>query len=156
MPKNKEIVLIIHNVRSALNVGSMFRTADGVGVSKIYVCGYSPTPDHPKVAKTSLGAEKTVPWEQHRQTWRLLEKLRASSFQLLALEQAKKSKNIFKLKALSPKPLALLVGNEVRGLSQQILKYCDAVVDIPMYGKKESLNVSVAAGIALYALKNSS
>ena len=80
----KEIYLILDNIRSAHNVGSIFRTADGAGISKIYICGYSPTPENPKVLKTSLGAEKTVAWEYHKQIGRLLNKLRASSFQLLA------------------------------------------------------------------------
>lgn len=136
-------------------MGSMFRTADAVGVTKIFLCGYTPTPSqHPeKMAKTSLGAEKYVSWSYDAQAWRVLQKLRADGIELLALEQSLKSKNIFKLKALGHKPLALIVGNEVKGLSSQILKQCDEIVEIPMYGKKESLNVAVAAGIALYTLR---
>jgi tRNA G18 (ribose-2'-O)-methylase SpoU len=149
MPK-KEVYLVIHNVRSVLNVGSMFRTADAAGVAKIYLCGYTPTPEHPKMSKTSLGAEKAVSWEHHIQTGRLLRLLQERGTSILALEQTKRSKDLFKFR---PKfPLALVVGNEVRGLSPAILNYCDKAVEIPMCGEKESLNVAVAAGIALYEI----
>ncbi len=143
--------LILHNIRSAYNVGSIFRTADAAGVDKIYVCGYSPTPADKKVAKTSLGAEKTVPWEYHKQTWQLLKKLKADGMQIVALEQTKKSVDYRRFK---PKfPLALIVGNEVRGLSKKILAYADKIIAILMYGEKESLNVAVAAGIMMYKIR---
>lgn len=153
----QELYLILHNIRSAYNVGSIFRTADATGVKKIYVCGYSPAPDDKKVAKTALGAEKFIPWERSKQTWRLIEKLKASGVQIVALERFDKLtssklevQNIFKFK---PKfPLALVVGNEVGGLSDAVLKYADKIIAIPMYGKKESLNVAVATGIAIYKL----
>jgi len=176
--KNK-IYLILNNIRSAYNVGSIFRTADAVGVAKIYLCGITPIPydqkheakimNHgagDKISKTALGAEKTVAWEYHKQVWRCLLEIknqkspseadwpRAEKIKIIGLEQAKSSKNIFELGALDISPLALVVGNEVRGLSPQILKYCDEVVHIPMYGKKESLNVAVATGIALYEITN--
>ncbi|MDO8492802.1 MAG: RNA methyltransferase [bacterium] len=146
----KTIYLILHNIRSAYNVGSIFRTADGAGVAKIFICGISPTPEDAKVLKTSLSAEKTVPWEYHAQTWRLLEKLKKDGLQIVALEQAPKSIDYrkFKLKL----PLALIVGNEVHGLNKKILSLADKIIEIPMYGKKESLNVAVAIGIALYKL----
>lgn len=157
--------MILDNIRSRENVGSIFRTADGVGVSKIFLCGITPTPkmnnelritnyESDKISKTALGAEKFVPWEYRRNTWRLVTDLKNSGVLILGLEQAKGSENIFLLKPskLKPNKLALIVGNEVRGLSPKILKYCDKVVYIPMSGRKESLNVSVAAGIALYNL----
>ena len=147
---NRSVFLIMHNIRSALNVGAMFRTADAAGIARVYVCGYTPRPDGEKVAKTALGAQETVAWEQHRQTWRLLAQLKKEGVRIIALEQASRSKDIFKYK--SRFPLALIVGNEVSGLSPAILKLCDDIVEIPMRGKKESLNVSVAAGIALYAI----
>src|SRR3990167_4535144 len=150
----KELYLILDNIRSRENVGSIFRTADGAGVKKIYLCGITPCPPHPKIEKTSLGAEKYVPWEYYKDTWRILKKLSADNYQLLALEQTKKSENIFILKTnkLKTNKLVLIVGNEVNGLSPRILKYCNKKISIPMYGKKESLNVSVAVGIALYQL----
>lgn len=155
--KKQEIYLILHNIRSAYNVGSIFRTADAAGVNKIYVCGYSPTPDDKKVAKTSLGAEKSVPWEYYKQAWRLLEKLQGEKVQIVALEQTKKSVDYrrFKPKFLPAGRqvrLALAVGNEVRGLSKSILSRVDKIIAIPMYGRKESLNVAVATGIALFKL----
>lgn len=151
MSTGQSLYIVLDNIRSAYNVGSIFRTADGAGVTKVYLCGYTPTPENPKVAKTSLGVEKTVPWEHHRQTLRLLKKLKKQGIRIVALEIAPKSKNLFKYK---PKlPVALIVGNEVRGISKTVLKNSDDIVEIPMQGKKESLNVSVAIGIALYQLK---
>src|SRR3990167_2131382 len=146
----KEIYLILDNIRSRENVGSIFRTADAVGVLKIYLCGITPTLPHEKISKTALGAETYVSWEYCKETWRLLAKLKKASINIVALEQTKESVDLFKFK---PKfPLALVLGNEVRGLSPQIFRYCDKKIFIPMYGKKESLNVSVAAGVALYQL----
>jgi tRNA G18 (ribose-2'-O)-methylase SpoU len=146
----KEIHLVLCNIRSRENVGSIFRTADAVGVSKIYLCGITPTPPHEKISKTALGAEEFVDWEYCKDTWRLLGKLKKDKINIVALEQTKESTDLFKFK--SKFPLALVVGNEVNGLSPQILKYCDKKISISMYGKKESLNVSVAVGIALYQL----
>ncbi len=140
--------LILHNIRSAYNVGSMFRTADAVGIEKIYLCGYTPTPSQ----KTALGAEATVPWEQHGQTWRLLKKLKSDGVHITAIEQYKYSTDLFCYRPPSG-PLALMVGHERKGLSSTILRYVDDILEIPMHGKKESLNVSVATGIALYELK---
>jgi len=170
----KEIHLVLDNIRSRENVGSIFRTADAAGVSKIYLCGITPTPlvnyalritnfknnaqsemrneVIDKISKTALGAEKWVPWEHWKQTYRLLDKLKKDRIAIVALEQTKNSQNIFKYKVPKNKKIALVLGNEVRGLSPNILKYCDEVVHIPMYGKKESLNVSVATGITLYQL----
>lgn len=154
MKDAKEIILILHNLRSAQNVGAIFRVADAIGVAKIYLTGYTPTPidrfDRPnhEVAKTALGAEKYVEWEASKAINNLLKKLLASSFQLLALEQSKKSKDYRKIKLT--KSTAIIVGNEVRGLNPVILKRCDIIAEIPMRGRKESLNVAVATGIFLF------
>jgi 23S rRNA (guanosine2251-2'-O)-methyltransferase len=148
--KEQEVYLILHNIRSAYNVGSIFRTADAAGVKKIYLCGYTPTPDNQKVVKTSLGAEKYISWEYCKQAWQLLKKLKAEKVQIIALEQTKKSVDYRQFKPRFP--IALMIGNEVRGLSKKILTYADKIIAIPMYGRKESLNVAVAAGIALYKL----
>ena len=146
--RKQQIHLVLNNIRSRENVGSIFRTADAVGVANLYLCGITPAPPHEKISKTALGAETYVPWESHKQTWRLLAKLKKEGRNVVALEQTKESEDIFKFK---PKfPLVLVLGNEVKGLSPQILKYCDKKLAIPMCGKKESLNVSVAAGVALY------
>jgi tRNA G18 (ribose-2'-O)-methylase SpoU len=146
----EKFVLVIPNIRSGHNVGAMFRTADGAGVHKIYICGYSPTPPHPQVDKVSLGAEKSVPWEYAKQTSRLLKKLKKEGYNIVGLEQAKRSQNIFGFKPNFP--LALVVGNEKTGLPKNWQVLCDELVDIPMRGKKNSLNVSVAGGITMYYL----
>ena len=150
--KKKEIYVVLNNIRSRENVGSIFRTADAAGVSKIYLCGITPAPPHEKISKTALGAENYVPWEYHKQTWRLLANLKKEGMDIVALEQTKNSKNIFTFKPKSP--LVLVLGNEVKGLSPKVLKYCGKKIAIPMYGRKESLNVAVAAGIALYSIIN--
>ncbi|MEK7583095.1 MAG: TrmH family RNA methyltransferase [Patescibacteria group bacterium] len=138
--------LILHNVRSAYNVGSIFRTADAAGVEKIFLCGYTPTP----ATKTALGAEATVPWEHHAQTWRLLKELKRQDIHIVALEQYQYSTDLFRY---TPKfPMALLVGHERKGLSKTMLHLVDDIVEIPMHGAKESLNVAVATGIAVYYL----
>jgi len=168
----RKIVVILDNIRSRENVGSIFRTADAVGVAKIYLCGITPIPklDNSelrisdskinsqfaihnkiidKISKTALGAEKWVPWEYHKQTWRLIEKLKKDGYQIIALEKTKTAKNLFEVEAQNG-PVALMVGNEVLGLSPEILKRSSRVVSIPMNGQKESLNVAVAFGIAVY------
>lgn len=149
--KVEKFVLIVPDIRSAHNVGAMFRIADGAGVDKIYLCGYSACPPHPQLDKVSLGAEKTVPWQYCSQTWRLLKELKKKGYNIVALEKTEKSMDIFDWK---PKfPLALVVGNEKTGVTKNLLKYCHQIVHIPMLGEKSSLNVSVAAGIAVYRLK---
>ena len=151
---NKIIYLVLHNIRSAYNVGSIFRTADGAGVAKIYLCGYTPTPDEPKVKKTALGAEEFVAWEKQRQTGRLLNQLKKQGADIVALELDNKSKNLFdyNFDALPGESLAIVVGHERKGLTKNILSYVDDIIEIPMHGKKESLNVAVATGIALYTI----
>lgn len=152
----QELFLIIHDVRSAHNVASMFRTADGVGVTKIFLTGITPAPVDrfgrkvPEFEKVALGAEGTMPWEQ-KELDELLVEFKKENVQLLALEQS--SESILYSEFVPKFPTVLLVGNEVEGVPQDILKSMDAVLEIPMHGAKESLNVSVAAGVALYQLK---
>ncbi|KKW09351.1 MAG: tRNA/rRNA methyltransferase [Candidatus Kaiserbacteria bacterium GW2011_GWA2_49_19] len=149
----KKFVLILPNIRSGHNVGAMFRTADGAGVDKIFPTGYSPCPPHPQVDKVSLGAEKAVPWEYFKQSGRLVKILKADGYRIIGLEQTNKSVNIY---SWQPRfPLALIVGNEKTGISPGMLKLCDAVVHLPMRGMKKSLNVSIAAGVALYYISES-
>ena len=148
--RDRRVILIAHNIRSLYNIGSLFRTADAAGASKIFLTGYSGTPDNPKVAKVALGAEKTVLWEKFSNISRLLKKLRKEKFQIVAAEQH--SHSISYKKLISRFPLALLMGNEIRGLSPAILKKSDVIIEIPMRGKKESLNVSVAFGIIIYQI----
>ncbi|MDD5341940.1 MAG: TrmH family RNA methyltransferase [Patescibacteria group bacterium] len=148
----KEIVLVLHNVRSRFNVGAIFRTADGAGVAKIFLCGITPRPPHDKIAKVSLGAEKYIPWEYYLQTVRLLKNLKKLGYQVVALEQSRKS--LHYNKCGSVKPVALVVGNEISGLPATILNLANQVIEIPMHGQKESLNVAVATGIVLFNMIN--
>lgn len=153
----KQIYLILHNIRSLHNVGSIFRTADAAGVKKIFLTGYTPAPFdvfgkvRKEIRKTALGAEKYLEWEKTSDLGKIIKKLKKQGFFIVAVEQTKGAVNYSKFK---PKfPLVLILGNEIRGLSKIILKKCNKVIQIPMYGKKESLNVSVAAGIVLYKIK---
>ena len=157
MSEKKEFFVICDNIRSLENIGSIFRTSDALGVSKIYLCGICGTPPNDKIAKTALGAEKTIPFEYCKQTGRLIDKLKKEKVQIVALEQdlparqaGKKSIDFRKFKP--DFPLALLVGNEVKGVSKTILAKCDKIIELPMYGEKESLNVSVSFGIAGYEI----
>ncbi len=146
----REFYVVCDNIRSLENVGSIFRTADALGVTKIYLCGISGRPPEAKISKTALGAEKTIPWEHHKQTWRLIKKLQEQKISVVSLEETKNSILYTKFK---PKfPLALVIGNEVRGVSPKALKQSEKVIHLPMRGKKESLNVSVAFGIAGYEI----
>lgn len=153
------MVAILHSVRSLHNVGSIFRTSDAAGIEKIYLCGITPTPFdqfgalRPQVVKVSLGAEKSVAWEKAMSTSKLIDKLRAAGWKVWALEQAKNSVSYTKFKKVSAKDkVAFLVGHEVKGLPSAILKKADKILEIPMLGKKESLNVGVAFGIAVFKL----
>jgi tRNA G18 (ribose-2'-O)-methylase SpoU len=140
--------LILPNIRSAHNVGAMFRTADGAGVDKIFLTGYTPLPPHPGLVKVSLGAELTLPWEHHKQAGRLIKHLKQLGVTIIGLELTSKSVSIYEWQPRFP--VALVVGNEVAGIPPHLQKLCDVIVELPMRGTKNSLNVSVAGGIALY------
>ncbi len=146
----KEFYLILPNIRSCHNIGAMFRNADAFGVTKIYLVGWTATPPKPQIDKVSLGAETWIAWEHRQDLGELLHELRAKGVFIIALEQHDTSQNIDDLSFTGP--VALIVGNEVNGVPEEFFSLCDAIAEIPMYGKKESLNVSVAAGVALHAL----
>jgi len=148
--KNK-FYLICDNIRSLENIGSIFRTADGLAVDKIFLGGICGCPPHPKISKTALGAEKNVSWEHYWQIWRIVDKLKKEGVKIVALEQTKKSLIYTKFKPQFP--LALIIGNEVKGISPALLKRADQIIHLPMRGKKESLNVSVAFGAAGYWIR---
>lgn len=158
-----EIIVIAHNIRSTHNVGAIFRTADGFGISKIILSGYTPYPQLNKgdsrlphiaeklgkqIHKTALGAERIVPFEYQESPD--LDGLRRAGFRIVGLEQSSRSVMLNQYK--SPEKLALLLGEEVEGINERLLAQCDDVLEIPMHGKKESFNVSVATGVAMYAL----
>ncbi|MEK6821510.1 MAG: TrmH family RNA methyltransferase [archaeon] len=149
-----KVCLILHNIRSGQNVGSIFRSADAVGVKEIYLTGYTPRPldrfgaPDPQVAKAALGAENYVPWQGLMRLSPLLARLRKQDYQIIALEQSSRAVDYKKVKLR--RPTAIIFGNEIRGIPQSILKQCDLIAEIPMRGKKESINVAVAAAVALF------
>lgn len=158
--KKNSLVLIIHNVRSAHNVGALFRTADGAGIQEVFLTGYTPVPPkegavyltdaEKSFKKTALGAEKYVVWQKQAPLGKVITMLKKRGYAIVALEQYGRSIDYRKY---APRVrVALIVGNEVRGIDAKILKQCDAIIEIPMYGEKKSLNVSVAGGIALYQI----
>lgn len=154
--RERLFVTVLDNIRSAYNVGSVFRTSDGAGIDKIYLCGITPTPENPKVGKTALDAEKHVPWEH---SWSVMEttaKLRSEGFCVVSLEGGDRSINIFDALPIlrkSKEPVALIVGNEVSGIDPQAVGLSSMCVYIPMEGIKESLNVATAFGIASYLIR---
>jgi tRNA G18 (ribose-2'-O)-methylase SpoU len=162
----KSLILIVHNIRSAHNVGSLLRTCDGLGVEKLFCTGYTPYPQAPadnrlphlsariaaQIKKTALGAETTQAWEQQDDIQLVIKTLRATGYRIVALEQAKGAITLPSYKA--PPKLALIVGREVEGIEQDVLDMVDEIVEIPMRGHKESLNVAQAAAIALYHCQN--
>lgn len=148
--KRNQIVIILNNIRSTLNVGAMLRTADAILAEKVYMCGITATPLHPKVIKTSLGAENTVPWEYQEDVVGLVRNLKSTGYQLVCLELGDKSVSFWEDNYKDK--VALLVGNEVEGISNNLVNICDIVVSIPMLGHKESLNVATALGIVSYEI----
>jgi len=155
------MVTVLDNVRSIFNTGSIFRTSDALGVEKIYLCGLTPSPldklgrVRPKFIKTSLGSEGSVPFEKRVSTARVLDKLKKEGYKILAIEQSKNSVPYYSLPSTSYSlnKVVLVVGHEVRGLSQIVLKKADEILEIPMAGMKESLNVAIAFSIVAYELK---
>jgi tRNA G18 (ribose-2'-O)-methylase SpoU len=148
------LYLILYNIRSTYNVGAILRTADGAGVARVYCTGYTPTPldrfgrKRKDIAKVALGAEDTMPWDYVEEVRVCIRELKEKGVQVVAVEQHAQSVpySTFAVK----KPTAFVVGEEVHGIPSEILAECDVIVEIPMWGNKESLNVSVATGIVLY------
>ncbi|MFA5888889.1 MAG: TrmH family RNA methyltransferase [Candidatus Paceibacterota bacterium] len=155
---NLQISVLLHNIRSTHNVGSIFRTSDALGITKIYLSGFSPTPvdkfgkPRKDITKVALGGEKNISWEYSKNPEKIIKKLKKSNYQIIGLEQTKNSQDYKKVKIKSP--TLFIVGNEVEGVERKILSLCDVLVEIPMKGKKESLNVSVAFGVALFRILN--
>lgn len=150
----KPHVVILHNIRSAHNVGAILRTADAIGISEVYMTGYTPTPldrfgrKRSDVSKAALGAEESVSWTHYKSVAPLITKLKKTGYSIVGIEQDDSALDYKTFKTVSK--TAFLFGNEVRGLSPQLKKQCDVLIEIPMRGMKESLNVTTAAGIALF------
>ncbi|MDP3645639.1 MAG: RNA methyltransferase [bacterium] len=151
-----EIVVLLHNIRSSHNVGSIFRTSDAAGVRRIFLSGYTPTPidrfgrPQKDITKTALGAEKSIPWEYFKNPRSIILKLRKESWVVVGVEQDSHAVDYRKFKPSGK--TVFIFGNEVLGISPTLRKLCDTLIEIPMHGRKESLNVSVAAGIVLFSV----
>lgn len=151
-------ILILHDIRSAQNVGAIFRTADACGISKIYISGYTPSPvdrfgrDRSDISKSALGAEKSVAWEFSSDVVSLVKKLKEEKFQIISVEQSPNS--IDYKKVIAEEKNVFIVGNEVSGIEKELIELSSVVAEIPMIGEKESLNVSVATGISLFRILN--
>ncbi len=145
------IVALVDNVRSLYNVGSIFRTAEGARIRKLYLCGYTPHPPRKEIDKTALGATATVPWEYVRDPIAVIRSLKEEGLPIVVLEQTDASVPYSTVQR-KDFPLCLVVGNEITGVSPEIVAQADLAIDIPMYGVKQSLNVAVAFGIAVFGL----
>lgn len=144
--------LLLHNIRSMHNVGSVFRSADAFGLYELLISGYTPTPPRPEIAKTALGAEKHVAWSYFEDYTDAIKQLQSDEYYLVGVEQTNVSKPLTDFIPPDDRPVCLVLGNEVTGLDEGLLGHIDEFVEIPQFGHKHSLNVSVTAGIVLYAL----
>jgi 23S rRNA (guanosine2251-2'-O)-methyltransferase len=151
-PLKTNFILWLHNIRSLHNVGAAFRSADAFGIKELWFSGYTPTPPRPEITKTAIGAEEHVGWKkfQDKEIEPSIEKLKKEGYLIAGLEQTHNSVMLHTFKPPSDK-ICLVLGNEVTGISDDILPYIDVAVEIPQFGMKHSLNVSVAGGVALYA-----
>lgn len=150
--KKIPVYVILNSIRSAYNVGSVFRTSDGAMIEKLYLCGYTPHPPQKEVLKTALGSTESVNWEYVKDPVELVARLKSEGIKICALEQTNTSRNYYSVKK-SEFPLCLIVGNEVTGVSQELIDLCDFSIEIPQFGIKQSLNVAVAYGIAIFELR---
>ncbi len=149
--KKIPIIAVLENIRSAYNVGSVFRTADAFLIESVYICGYTAHPPHKEIKKTALGADESVDWKYYKHCNEAIEGLRAEGYKIYAIEQAV---NSLKLQALQygGDKIAVIFGNEVTGVEQTTIEQCDGCIEIPQLGMKHSLNVSVAVGVVLWEL----
>ncbi len=150
--KKLPVYVILNSIRSNYNVGSIFRTSDGAMIEKLYLCGYTPHPPKKEILKTALGATESVNWEYFKDPLNVIKELKSKGIKICALELTENSIPYYEL-TKNDFPLALVVGNEISGVSQEILDHCDFSIEIPQYGIKQSLNVAVAYGIAVYEIR---
>lgn len=144
------LIIIADNVRSMHNVGSIFRTSDAFLVEKIYLCGITPTPPHREIQKTALGATESVDWQYAENTLEVVNQLKKEGWTILALEQTTNSVMLDELKVEKGEKIAIVLGNEVEGVNQEVINLCHKAVEIPQFGTKHSFNVSVSCGIMLW------
>lgn len=148
------IVVVLDNIRSCNNIGSVFRTSDALLIEAIYLCGYTATPPNKEIHKTALDAENSVEWKYFKETTEAVEQLKESGYQVLAIEQVEKSILLPDFQPSRNEKLALVFGNEVKGVQQKVVNLCDGAIEIPQYGTKHSFNISVSAGIVLWDIFN--
>jgi 23S rRNA (guanosine2251-2'-O)-methyltransferase len=146
------VVVVLDNVRSMHNVGSIFRTADAFLIEGIYLCGYTPRPPHRDINKTALGATETVSWKYYSGVLDAIKELKTAGYELWAAEQAENSYKLHDAGFRTGNKIAIVFGNEVEGVSNEVLELCDGCIEIPQQGMKHSLNISVAAGIVLWEM----
>ena len=144
------IIVVLDNIRSLNNIGSVFRTADAFLIEKIILCGITATPPHKDIRKTALGATQSVDWEYTESTLEAIQKLKNNGVQTIAIEQAENAIYLQDFSPTNDKRLALVFGNEVKGVSQEVVSACDLVLEIPQFGTKHSLNISVSAGVVVW------
>ncbi|MGF1534635.1 MAG: RNA methyltransferase [Bernardetiaceae bacterium] len=143
-------VVVLDNLRSRSNVGAVFRTMDAFAGEHLYLCGFTPLPDHREVHKTALGAEQVVPWSHHSNTSELLEYLKKEGYQIIAVEHTDQSISLTGCSFATQQKVAFVFGNEVQGISSEALQCCELALEIPQFGTKHSLNVSVSVGVVLW------
>ena len=148
--KKTPLVVVLDNVRSLHNVGSVFRTADAFLVEAVYLCGITSTPPHAEIHKTALGAENTVEWKHYEDTHQAVDELKSQGYTVFAIEQAEGSTKLPDLKLDRDQKYAVILGNEVKGVQQTVVDACDGCIEIPQFGTKHSLNVSVTSGIIIW------
>ncbi len=150
--KKTPLIIILDNIRSLNNIGSVFRTADAFLVKKIYLCGITATPPHKDIQKTALGATDTVDWEYCQNTLDLVNILQSKNIKILSIEQAENAIMLNNFNPKSDQTYAVIFGNEVKGVQQEVVSASNTVIEIPQYGSKHSLNISVSAGVVIWDL----
>lgn len=150
LSKKTPLIVILDNIRSLNNIGSVFRTSDAFLIEKIYLCGITATPPHKDIQKTALGSTETVTWEHVENTLLLVEKLKAENVKVLAIEQAEDATMLNQFSPEDNTKYAVVFGNEVKGVQQDVVSTSDTVIEIPQYGTKHSLNISVSCGVVLW------
>lgn len=148
------VQIILNNIRSAQNIGSIFRTADAFNVKKIFITGISACPPHKEILKTALGATESVCWEYHQNAVSLLQNLKSKSEKIYAIEQTRESISLQNFTYNSDNVVTIILGNEVAGVDQELIDLCDGSIEIPQFGTKHSLNVAVSTGIVLWHFLN--
>lgn len=146
------IVLVLDNIRSGLNVGSAFRTADAFALDKIYLCGITAQPPHREILKTAIGATDSMDWEYHSSTPELIKQLKTKGYKIVAVEQAEKSTMLQDFEMSQEEKVALVFGNEVKGVDEAVMDLVDECIEVPQFGTKHSLNISVCVGVVVWDL----